>query len=534
MDDATVWSLVADRAAQRSTEPALTGGGRTWTYAELVDDVEKITGGLRASGVNPGDVVAIYSSNNPEMVLTWLACARSGIVASAINFMFVGRELTWVLDQLQPAMLVVDHEHLAIAREALTSAGLDVPVALIGEPAENTLPWSSLRDTGRDAGPAPSSDDVIEITYTSGTTGNPKGAVFTNAAHAYALRTWNDHFGIDEQTVTYAVTPLFHASGMRNQVLSALIAGGHVHVIDRFRPATFWQEICELGINFFMFVETIMLILEKQEPSHWEREHRVRRAVGPGQPDLLRRIKERFGIDTLQIYGMTEVSIVTAQSPSMSADELEARRALHPDANYVGEPIGTDTHVRLVDDDGNDVPEGALGEFWIKSRGQLREYFRDPEGTAATIVDGWVHSGDYGIRGPGGALYFVDRKKDMIRRSGENIAPKEIEDVLIAHDGVLEATVIPVPDPVRVQEVKAIIVRRPDRPPVTPDEIWGYCDRLLARYKVPRYVEFRDQLPRNSTGRVLKARLREEPIEGLGDTYDRLADGARVEAGPRS
>ena len=238
------------------------------------------------------------------------------------------------------------------------------------------------------------------------------------------------------------------------------------------------------------------------------------------------RAEQRFGFRFVPGYGMTECGFPVAVPMSLSDEDRSRFREWAPQATFAGWPVG-DNEVRVVDEQGGDVAEGERGEIWIRSKGLLREYLRNPEATAKGLAGGWLHSGDSGLRGPEGTLYFVDRLTDMMRRGGENIASKEIEGVLLSHPKVLNAVAFPVPDPLWMQEVKVIIVPKPDAT-VTAAEFWDWCDQQLAKYKVPRYIEFRDSLPTAGSGRVQKQGLRAEPIAGQGSTFDRTLGGAIV------
>lgn len=531
----SLYGEFAAMAQRRGDAPALSGSGRTWTYAALHEETERLAQGYEELGLRPGDRVAIFSSNHAAIPLLWLAAARSAVVCCTINFMLKPRELSWILERLGPRALVVGPDQLAVARESLERIGATPQLYVIAdEPIDGIPSWRDLSAEERYAGPLPSGDDVIEVCFTSGTTRNPKGAVFTNAAHLYSMRAWIEGMEMGEREVVYTVMPLFHAGGLRNAVLVTLLSGGHVIIGDSFHASTFWKECCELGVTQFTFVETILALLLLQEPSEYEQKHKIRVAIGPAQHELLTRAEERFNLTTVQGYGMTEISLCCLTPFELGRERLQELRAAHPEATFIGAPLGPQTEVRLVDDDGNDVAEGEIGEFWMRSPGMLREYLDDPEATEEFLQGGWIHSGDLGIQGPGQLRYYIDRKKDMIRRGGENFAPREVEDVLLMHPKIADATVVPVPDPIRMQEAKAIVVAR-EGETLTADSVWAHCSEHLAEFKVPRYVELRASIPRNATGRVQKHLLREEPLHGQGQTYDRTHGGlVPVDSGDRS
>jgi len=520
LTDPTIQQLVAQWSQQTPDRPALTGNGRTWTHAELNRDVERLGAGLRGAGLIPGDRVAVFASNHPAVVLTWLACARTGIISSVINQFLKAQELAWVLGHLGARMAIAGPDEVETVAEALKLANMRIPVYVIdGETGEHT--FDQLLNAEPDAGRHPSPDDILEITFTSGTTGNPKGAVFDHRAHIYSCTAAIERYRWTPESVGFTMMPLFHAGGIRVSVLPALMAGGHA-IIGQFSLTRFWEDTRTFRITHFATIDTILILLIKQDPRPDDTEVPLRVGMGAGPPEVLSAFEDRFDMDFQQAYGMTECSMVlTSPAPGIEADRaaLQEQRRLVPSANYVGVPLGERTEIRLVDADGNDVPDDTVGQFVIRSPGMLREYYHDDEATRQILRDGWLYSGDTGLRSSqNGAYYYVDRSKDMIRRSGENIAPRQVEEVLVAHPGIAMAAVHPVPDELRMQAVKAVVVRA-GASAVTAEELWLWCDDRLADYKVPRYIEFVEQMPLTSTGKIVKSRLRELGITPT--TFDR-------------
>jgi crotonobetaine/carnitine-CoA ligase len=375
-----------------------------------------------------------------------------------------------------------------------------------------------LKGHGTDAGPLPDPDDVLEITYTSGTTGNPKGAVFDHRAHLYLCDAVAARYHMDPDSSMFTVMPLFHAGGLRVSVLTVLMHGGH-SIIGEFSLSGFWPMVRDHGVTHITTIDTIVMLLMKQPAATDDADNPIRYAMGNGAPELLNGFESRFDLDFIQAYGMTECGIVCT-TPDAPRETIQRLRLERPGNNYVGRPLGRQTEVRVQNDEGKEVSEGEIGEFVLRSPGMLREYFEDSAGTRQILRDGWLYSGDLAFKGSDGSLYFVDRKKDMIRRSGENISPQQVEEVLFAHAGVKQATVFPVPDELRGEGVKAIVVLLEGATP-SAEDLWSWCDERLAHYKVPRYIEFRDAIPMNASGKVRKHMLREEPIDGLGETFDR-------------
>jgi crotonobetaine/carnitine-CoA ligase len=537
----TVFETVALHAAARPDAAALSGDaafGETlhWTYAQLCDDAERLAAGLIGLGARPGETFAILSDNHPCTALAWLAGTRCGAVPSIVNSLLRERELAWIFGNLRLRLVIADAAHLELARSALAAAGLDVPLILNscrpGAGAECSPPLPSLGDLRRGPryeGPLPRPQDVFEVTYTSGTTSNPKGVVLTHAAVLFRADQQRELFYLDHNDTAFVATPLFHQSGSRDCVLLMWRCGAHAVVAPRFSASNYWKQAIATGATYACMVETMMLLLENREPSAEERSHGIRRLMGGGPPGLQERVQERFGFRLVAGYGMTECGFPVAIPQTLPREEWRRYRDWAPQARFAGWPVG-ENEVRVVDESGRDAAEGERGEICIRSKGLLREYLRNPEASAAALAGGWLHTGDYGMRGPKGSLYFVDRLKDMMRRGGENIASVEVEYVLLRHPKVLNAVVFPVPDPLWMEEVKAIVVPRAGEQP-TAQELWEYCDRQLAKFKVPRYIEFRDALPTSGSGKVRKQALRAEPIAGQGMTFDRVAGKPVAPAG---
>jgi crotonobetaine/carnitine-CoA ligase len=282
--------------------------------------------------------------------------------------------------------------------------------------------------------------------------------------------------------------------------------------------ATCWPDMVRHRVTYLCMIETILLMLERNPPCAEERSNFLRAVLSPGNPAVIQRCEARFGFRIVQVWGMTEAGVGTGVPQSLTMDEVNALRNWPKHGFLAGWPLSKDSKIRLVADGQVVVGEGASGEIQFSSRMLFSQYYADPQGTAAAFDGEWMKTGDLGLYGPGAVLYFQDRLKDVIRRGGENIASKQVEDVLLAHPKVRHAAVVPVPDPLFIQEVKAFVVVDGE---VSTAELWSWCDDRLARYKVPRYLEFTDALPVNGSGRVQKQKL---IAAGHGTMFDRRAE----------
>ena len=525
----TVWSAVAAHAERQPGAPAVSDSrnGRQWSYAELVRDAEAAARSMAALGIRRGETVAVFADNCVATAIIWLACARMGVAVSVINGLLIARELASALSRISARLLFVDAGHYDTAHAGVRWAGLNCLMYKVDDSDLNLLSWESLLRGPRVTGGAdlalPAREDVIEVSFTSGTTSMSKGVVFDNGSYLFATRTLVDHYRLTASDVVFTVCPLFHATGMRCGLAPGLVAGGHVVVAPGFHPRTFWPDAARWKATFTALVDTMLIILLRQEPGEWEHKHSIWRIMGDLDLDHLDQAERRFGFRLYQMYGQTESMAVLATPLSLRDEELDRARRARPGANYVGLPLHPDIRIRLVDDGGRDVGESETGECLIRSPGLFTGYLGDPPGTRKALRDGWLHTGDLCTRNDHG-YYFVDRKKDMIRRGGENVASKEVEEVLESHPDITEAAVIAERDAKYGQEVKAIVVPAPGRS-IRPQDLWAWCADHLADFKVPRYVEIRSRLPRNATGKIVKARLKDEPPGTVHEVFDRLDAG---------
>jgi acyl-CoA synthetase (AMP-forming)/AMP-acid ligase II len=519
-----VFSVVARHAQNRPDALALTGKGRQWTYRELADQADRVAGALSSLCLESGARVAVVAENHPLTCVVYLAAARAGMIVSLVNSLFKSQELAVVFAKLQPQVVIFDPSHHAAVHTALSEAQVEPLLATLE--ADSDSPLSSVEEWTAGAafsGTVPHDDDDAEISWTSGTTSAPKGAVLTHDSAIFRAECEISLHRLTAEDTAAVITPLFHQSGIRNTVLVMWICGGHAVVLPRFDVATFWRDMVLHQVTYLCMVETLLLMLERSPPCAEEKNNALRVVLAGGDAEVIRRCEKRFGFRVVQVWGMTEAGVATGVPQSLAMEEVNTLRNWAKGAFLAGWPVSADTKIRLMA--GADVvtTEGTYGEIQLASRLLFSTYFRDPQATAATFDGEWMKTGDLGMYGPNGALYFVDRLKDVIRRGGENIASKQVEEVLLAHPQVRLAAVVPVPDPLFVQEVKAFLVIDGE---VTVEQLWSWCDDRLARYKVPRYIEFTDALPVNGSGRVQKQILAARISKGGGVMFDRRTAGA--------
>jgi acyl-CoA synthetase (AMP-forming)/AMP-acid ligase II len=512
------FSIVAQHARTRPDAPALTGKGLHWTYHELATQADRIAGALARMCPEPRARIAVVADNHPLTCLVYLAAARAGMIVSLVNSLFKAPELAVVFARLEPQLVIFDPSHRAVIEQALEPGSPRPLLATLEADNQSSLPsaeqWTSSAPF---AGAPPQDHDYSEISWTSGTTSSPKGVMLTHDTAIFRAECEIELFRLTSADTGAVITPLFHQSGIRNTVLVMWVCGGHAVILPRFELTTFWTDMVEHRVTYLCMIETILLMLDRNPPRGEEQRNFIRTVLSPGNPEVIQRCEARFGFRIVQVWGMTEAGVGTGVPQSLTMDEVNALRSWAKHAFLVGWPISKDTKIRLVTDGKVVVGEGISGEIQFSSRMLFSNYYADTQATAAAFDGEWLKTGDLGLYGPGGALYFLDRLKDVIRRGGENIASKQVENVLLAHPKVRLAAVVPVPDPLFIQEVKAFVVVDGE---VTTEELWSWCDDRLARYKVPRYLEFIDALPVNGSGRVQKQKL---IAASNGTMFDRRA-----------
>jgi acyl-CoA synthetase (AMP-forming)/AMP-acid ligase II len=481
------------RAVARPAAPFLVGAedGRLWSAAELDAVTDAVAFGLAGRGVGPGDRVCALLPNGPDLVMLFIATLKVGAVFNPLNPTFTPDELAVVLDNADPRV-VCTTEALA---SSIPRAGMSprTVVAIDGDAAR----WFRPSPRAFDGSPL-CADAPALLLYTSGSTGRPKGALLTHGnllVNAREIATWLS-LGANDRVL--CVMPLFHANALVIGIMTPMVSGGSTVVCSRFSATGFWSTVERHRPTTFGSVATILsMVLGKGGPPLPPDRHRLRFALCGSAPvpvELIARFRAATGIPVVEGYGLTECTCRATFNPVAS-----------PRPGSVGLPIGNE--LRIVGDDRSDRPPGAVGEVLLRGRNVMAGYFRAPEATRAALRDGWLHTGDLGYRSEDGFLYLVGRTSDLIIRGGENVHPREIENVLYALPGLREAAVIGAPDPLYGEVVVAYVAADPDHP-LTPEVVLSHCRGRLAPFKVPAAVHVMDQLPKNATGKLDKQALR--------------------------
>lgn len=512
---------------------AATHGGKTfaifadgeWTYERFDAWVDRLAHGLITLGVAKGDRVAIMLPNSAEFLGLWFACARIGAIEVPVNTSFRGPLLQHVLQHSGAKVAVVrsnllDHL-LAVSADlrhlqALVITGPAVP-ATPGLPFLQ-MPFHDLpADTCAPIDCEVHAADPLAIIFTSGTTGPSKGALLShNYFWWFGERSCTLRHMTDDERL-YTCLPLFHANAQVLTAMPALLRGQTAIFDSAFTASGFWQRMRDTRATQFNYIGGMIPILMKQAESGLDREHQVRLAIGAAAPrEQWRAFEARFGTLLMECYGQTEDCAVTC-------NPIEDSRV-----GSIGKAVWG-YEMQVVDDDDRPVPDGTIGEFVVRPQlpgVMMLGYYRMPQETLDVFRNLWFHTGDYGSRDGDGYFWFKDRKKDAIRRRGENISAYEVEMVVNECPAVLESAAFAVPSDVGEDDVMVSVVLQPGQV-LDPLDLLRHCEKRLAYFAVPRYVEFRAELPKTPTHRVEKYRLRQQGITPA--TWDRERAGYKLQ-----
>ncbi|GCB50701.1 class I adenylate-forming enzyme family protein [Streptomyces sp. NL15-2K] len=495
------------------------------TYREVDELSDSVAGHLAARGLERGDRVAVLLQNSPHFVLAVLGAWKAGATVVPVNPMYKSGEVGHVLRDGEVAALICsDRAWESYLRD--TAADSPVRIVLTGCELDfqtrddarvltfERLPHAEDADDlatvaraghkapeGSDAGP----HDIALISYTSGTSGAPKGATNTHGNIMHNAERQRTGLALPEAPVYFAMAPLFHITGMVCQLGACLNSAGTLVLAYRFEAGVVLDAFAEHRPHYTVGPSTAFIALAAHPsvtPDHFSSFANISSGGAPLPPALVEKFRAGFGPYIRNGYGLTECTAPCASVPP----GLEAPVDPASGTLAVGVP-GPDTVVRILDDQGREVPFGEQGEIVVRGPQVVPGYWRRPEATAETFPDGELRTGDVGFMDPQGWLYVVDRKKDMINASGFKVWPREVEDVLYTHPAVREAAVVGVPDGYRGETVKAYISLRPGAE-TDPDTLAAYCKDRLAAYKSPRQVEVLPDLPKTASGKILRRELR--------------------------
>ena len=530
--------------------------GQELSYLKFQRLAMQTAGLFQTLGVEKGDRVCLFMPNCPEYLYCWFGLSALGAIGVPINTAYKRDETAFILNDAGATALVAHESLVAVAEEAaalapavrhkllvgnLTDSPSNIednsfsaeappnPPFIKGGSGEILSGWTSFaamldRSDVLVSRPQVSPEDISLLVYTSGTTGNPKGVMATHQMYVAAGQGFAHWTQASPGDRFFTCLPFYHANIQYYSTMGAMAAGATLVVVDRFSASRFWDQVRQARATVVNFIGMMMPVLAKQPESPTDSQNSVRLFYGSPSfpPEFLESFQERFATDVIVGFGMTETCYGTIESigqPRRAGSSGTPRQ--HPDSRFVNQ-------VRISHPEtGLPVGPDIVGEITIKNPAVMPGYWRNEEQTSQSLRDGWLYTGDLGWLDEDGYLYFVDRKKDIIRRRGENISSQEVENVIKRHPELLDCAVMAVPSDLGEDEVKAYVVPRSGAT-VKPEDVVYWCAEHLAHFKVPRYIEMRDDLPRTPSLRVRKDLLRQEredPIEGC---FDREAAGIRL------
>lgn len=511
----TLVDLIEERAEAHPQKEAFVfedaaGEIRRFTYLEFLEAVESAAGGLAGLGVGPGSTVNVHLRNCPEFMVTWFALARLGAAMVPSNIANQVTEMEHVLTHSESIVVVTEPmflelfskvlprapnvSHLVVARTDVAAGGAVLFDELLATEAETVQQ--------RLDGIRPEPLSLVEMLYTSGTTAKPKAVMLTHSNHLHCGRSLAHATAMTDQDRCLSVLPLFHVNSQA-RMLGTLTVGATSIILEEYAASRYLEQARSHGATDTVVLGMQARTLLAQPPSELDREHGMRRLIFAIniRDDEKEEFERRFGVELLNCYGGSESMTPITFTPTFGPQRWPS----------IGLPFTGP--VKILREDGSEADVGEVGEIFVQGtpgHTLMKGYYKDPEATRKALSeDGWLTLGDGGFVDDKGYIYFFDRKKDMIKRAGENIAAIEVEAVLMQHEKIAEAAVVGVPDTIRDEAVKAFIV--PTEPGgVSEEEVLAHARENLAHFKVPTVVEFRESLPKTSVGKIEKKLLRED------------------------
>ncbi|GGD49757.1 AMP-binding protein [Paenibacillus nasutitermitis] len=484
----------------------------TLNYKQFSEKVNRLSMVFLQHGVEKGDHVTLHLPNGLEFMMSWFALAHIGAVMVPTNILSTADEMDYVISHSKSVLLITEQIYLDKFNDSARNSPSLREILLAryeGDPFRNKSLHALMEEVKEEASSIQlESEDVAAMLYTSGTTSQPKGVLITHANYVYAGEVMSKSIRLSPDDRQLIVLPLFHGNAQYYSTMSALIVGGSIAITERFSASRYFKQAIRMKATVgSLFAAPIRMILGQVfDPD--DRNHQLRliwfaQVVTEAQLDLF---EERYHTRLLQLYGMTEILGAPLMVPLDSAGKSVG----------IGRPT-LGFQVKVVNEDSQEVPPGEVGQLIVNGvpgRSLMKGYFNNPAATQETIQDGWLYTGDNVRMDQEGCFSFVDRKKDMIKRSGENVSANEIEKVISDHPAVSDCVAIGISDEIRDESIKVYVVLRANEE-VSEEDIISYCKIRLSKFKVPEYVEFIAELPRTSVGKIQKHLIRKCHEEGM-------------------
>jgi long-chain acyl-CoA synthetase len=477
----------------------LESSDRVFTYRQFNDEVNRAVKSLVALGVAKGDRVSLLLTNRAEYLMFYFACFKIGAWAGPVNALLKPAEIGFILSDSEARTVVTQPDLLPNLDEARKQVTSIRNVLVVGDDDRWTVIGHESNSEPQTLNSTLGSDDEAVIIYTSGTTGKPKGVLLTHGnllSNAQQIAEWLRLTADDRSLI---VMPLFHVNALMTTTMAALWAGASIVLTPRFSASRFWETVVRFGVTYFGSVATMLSMLNHKYPdglAGWLDLGRFRFALCGSAPvpvEVLNTFESLFKFPVIEGYGLSESTCRATFNP------IDHRRP-----GSVGKPIGNE--IRVFDDNDREVGPQEVGEIVLRGPNIMKGYFKNDQATREAFRSGWFHTGDLGYRDEAGFFYVVDRKSEMIIRAGENIYPREIDEVLYQHPRVKDAATVGVAHELYGEEVKAFVVLR-EGEPIAEQDLIDFCRARMADFKCPKSVEFLDDIPKGPTGKLLKREL---------------------------
>lgn len=511
--------LIETKAAENPSKIFLYFKKQEVTYEDFNKNVNRAANVFLSLGVKKGDRVCLFLPNSPAFIYARLGLAKIGAVLVPINTNYRIEETKYIVNHSEAESILTDVSLKEVVQSVRQETPLLKNFLILGE-GPGSSDYVSFESSLNDASAKLdlmeiSEEDVCEIMYTSGTTGPSKGVMITHKYWILVGSGFANGMEILPSDRLYTCLPFFHANAQGYSTMGALLSGASLIVSEKFSASRFWDQIRQYKATVFNYIGAMLTILSKQPESKIDRAHNVRAAYGT--PALDRQfetyMEKRYGITFVSGYGLTECGLGMMQPlHGIRKEKSMGLPRQIPGSGFVNE-------IKIVNEKGEENPRGTVGEIVMRNPAIMKGYFKEPKLTKKVIVDGWLHTGDYAWMDDDGYFFFADRKKDVIRRRGENVSSLEVENVINTHPNVLESAVIGISSKHYDDEIKAYIVLKPSET-ADPIDIIKWCKERLAYFKIPRFIEFCAELPKTPTHRVQKYKLKEEGSETKRNCFD--------------